>query len=419
MKNLLIIYPHWHPANLAGVHRPRLIGNFLPEFGWHPIVLTVNPEYFEEKPDPYFELTFRKHFEVVRVNAFPITRPRLIGDIGLRAFFYLYREALKIIKVRKPAFIWIPIPSFYTALLGRLLNEKTGLPYGIDYIDPWVRSLAHFQKRFSRFWWSIQLAKILEPIAVKKASLISGVSTSYYQAVLDRNFPKKNITHVGMPYGFDPDDHTIQLSNVTLPWRLDPIGTKPWVYAGAFLPKSHFFVDCFFEAISIMRSAGTWDSKVRLYFLGTGKYQGESIADYAQKHKITDIVTENRRRYPYLQVLYFLSQASRVMVIGSTEKHYTASKTFQALLSKKAVWAMFHKDSSALQFMRQAEAGAYTICYEEGDTQEQLISKIRPQLKRFLTLSEGWFPDYSALEPYSARTSARSLITAIDKTLSE
>lgn len=401
------------------MHRPRLIGNFLPEFGWHPIVLTVRSEYFEEESDPDFHLTFRKHFEVVRVKAIPTTRPRLIGDIGIRAFYYLYREALKIIEVRKPDFIWIPIPSFYTSLLGRILNEKTGLPYGIDYIDPWVRSLAHFQKRFSRVWWSIQLAKILEPIAVKKASLISGVSTSYYKAVLEQNFPKTVIEHVGMPYGYDPEDHNILLHNVPLPWHLESDSACPWVYAGAFLPKSHFFVDCFFAAIALMRTTGEWDEQVRLYFLGTGNYQGESILDYAKKHQIADIVTETRSRYPYLQVLYFLSQASRVMVIGSTEKHYTASKTFQALLSKKAVWAMFHKDSSALKFMRQAEADAYTLRYEEGDTEEQLISKIIPQLRCFLTLSVGWSPDFKALEPYSAKTSAQLLVSAIEKTLAK
>lgn len=29
MKTVLIIYPHWVPANLAGVQRPRLIVNYL------------------------------------------------------------------------------------------------------------------------------------------------------------------------------------------------------------------------------------------------------------------------------------------------------------------------------------------------------------------------------------------------------
>ena len=48
MKTLLIIYPHWPPSNLVGVHRVRLLVNEMPAQGWKPIVLTVDPEDYEE-----------------------------------------------------------------------------------------------------------------------------------------------------------------------------------------------------------------------------------------------------------------------------------------------------------------------------------------------------------------------------------
>ena len=50
-KTILIIYPHFPPSNLAGVHRPRLFAQHLPFFGWTPVVLTVHENYFEEMPD--------------------------------------------------------------------------------------------------------------------------------------------------------------------------------------------------------------------------------------------------------------------------------------------------------------------------------------------------------------------------------
>ena len=148
MKNVLIIYPHWHPANLAGVHRPRLIGNFLPDFGWHPIVLTVKAEFFEETPDVDFKKTFRDHFEVHRVKAKPVGKIRLFGDIGIRAFGQLYKEAKSIIEAKDIHFIWIPVPSYYPSLIGRMLYSKYKIPYGIDYIDPWVRD----NEKLSQFW---------------------------------------------------------------------------------------------------------------------------------------------------------------------------------------------------------------------------------------------------------------------------
>jgi hypothetical protein len=69
MKNILIIYPHWPPSNLAGVHRARLIANFLPEFDWHPIILTVDPDYYEEKPDWDMLKTVNQEIEVIHVKA--------------------------------------------------------------------------------------------------------------------------------------------------------------------------------------------------------------------------------------------------------------------------------------------------------------------------------------------------------------
>ena len=65
-------------------------------------------------------------------------------------------------------FIWIPIPSWYTSLLGRVAQRKFGIPFGIDYIDPWVYQLTEYEKTFSRQWWTRQVALRLEPKAIRK-----------------------------------------------------------------------------------------------------------------------------------------------------------------------------------------------------------------------------------------------------------
>ena len=55
MKKLLIIYPHWPPSNLAGVHRSRLIANYSRDFGWDVTVLTVDSDHYEEENDHEIE----------------------------------------------------------------------------------------------------------------------------------------------------------------------------------------------------------------------------------------------------------------------------------------------------------------------------------------------------------------------------
>ena len=412
-KNLLIIYPHWPPSNLAGVHRPRLIANYINEFGWHPIVLTVKPEYYEEPPDYDIIKTVAPHVEVIYTDARPVPKPRIYGDIGLRSFGYLKRKALEIIHARRIDFIWIPIPSFYTALLGRILHDRTGIPYGIDYIDPWVRNISN--RRNWRAVLSNAAAYVLEPIAVKKAALISGVSRAYFEPVLKRNFSagQEPVT-VAMPYGFDPGDHKIKPAKIELPWQ--GCNCRPVVYAGAFLPMSGYFIQELFRAIRQMHDQGIMPKDIRLYFIGTGNYTHKSISEYAREAGVDQYVTEIRERFPYLHILHFLSQAYGVMVIGSTERHYTASKIFQALLSQRPVFSVFHHQSLTVNILEDARADAYLVRYNP-EKEQDFKQQVRRVFEDFIHERKAWQPDFSALEKYSARASARVLAEAMDKVL--
>ena len=414
MKNILIIYPHWPPSNLAGVHRARLISNFLPDFDWHPVILTVKHTYYEEKSDFDIVKTVASTSEIIYTDAQPVRKPRIIGDIGLRAFKYLKKEALKIIKEKKIDFIWIPIPSFYVAVLGRILHDKTGIPYGIDYIDPWVRDISN--RKNIRSVLSNMLARILEPYAVKKAALISGVSKAYYQPVIKRNFKNRKPVDVAMPYGFDPNDHKIVLENINYPWDTCK-NCKPLVYAGAFLPLSGYFTELLFKSIKKLRDKGNIDPQIKLFFIGTGNYTHKSITRYAQETGIEDLVVEIRNRFPFLHILNFLSQAHGVLVIGSTEKHYTASKIFQSVLSKRPVFSVFHAESSAVQILKECNADQYTVKYLPEQDEKVFFEQIEQIFHNFIKQKNNWQPDLSKLNKYSAKESARVLAEAIEKAI--
>ncbi len=412
MKNLLIIYPHWPPSNLAGVHRPRLIANFLTHFNWKPIVVTVKSDYYEEKPDWDMIKLVSKNVEVHYTKAFKVTTPRIIGDIGLRAFFQLLSKSLEIIKEKDIDFIWIPIPSFYTALLGRIIYEKTNIPYGIDYIDPWVYDITNIKGIRAKL--SNIAAKTLEPIAIKKASVISGVSTEYFLPAINRNFKNKHPELVAMPYGFDPNDHNVNIENLPLPWSKYP-GCKPIVYAGAFLPLSGYFIKTLFESIDNLRKLNKFDENIKLFFLGTGFYNHKSIKAYAQEYHIDDIVIEERNRYPFLHILNFLSKSYGVLVVGSTEKHYTASKIFQSILSKRPVFSIFHKESSAVKILQECNADTYTVTFNEKIDHDLFQNKVQEMFCDFVYQNKSWEVLYEKLDSYSAKQSARKLINSIEK----
>ena len=416
MKKLLILYPHWPPSNLAGVHRARLISNFLSDLNWHPIVLTVHEDFYEEELDWDFLKTVRPTTEVIKVKARPVKKTsRLIGDIALRAFGRLKRKAVEIIHEQGVDFMWVPIPSFYSAIIARKVHNITKIPYGIDYIDPWVDSFVGQKKLFSKAWLSNQVAKVMEPYAVKKASLISGVDEAYYQPVLERNFQNRSIANVGMPYGFDPQDHQIHFDDLALPWATEE---EVFLYAGAFLPKSHFFLRILFQTIRELEENGKWQKNRKLYFLGTGYYPGKQISNYSEEYGISHIVTEINQRFPFLHVLFFLTQARGIMVLGSTEKHYTASKIFQSLLSKRPVFGIFHEESSVVDILKRSQAQNFLTLYKEGMSEASLKVEMRQSVQTFFNNDDiDWNPDLSALDQYSAKASAIALINKIETCL--
>jgi hypothetical protein len=250
LKKILIIYPHFPPSNLAGVHRPRLFAQHLKSFGWEPVMLTVHEDFYEENLDWNLHQLLPIDLRIEKVNAFKITKPRIIGDIGLRGFFQLRKRALELLKAEKFDFVYIPIPSFYVALIGPYLKRKTGVQYGIDYIDPWVHQFPGSDKLFSRHWFSTQLAKWLEPKAVKQADLITGVAEGYYQGVIERNPLLKNTCVFGaMPYGGEKADHEKLADLHIKPYLFNKNNKLQIVYAGAMLPKAYAPLEAIFQSI--------------------------------------------------------------------------------------------------------------------------------------------------------------------------
>jgi len=360
-KKILIICPHFPPSNLAGVHRTRLFAQHLPSFGWEPIILTVHEKYYEEALDHNLEKLLPPSLRVEKVKAFKVAKPRLIGDIGLRAFFQLYKKAKQLIQSEKIEFLYIPVPSFYCALLGRWLHHSTNIKYGIDYIDPWVHHFPGSDQLFSRHWWSTKIAKFLEPIAVKKALLITGVAEGYYKGVAERNPHLLNQAIWGaMPYGGEKADHENLKDGAIQPYLFKKNRNKiQLVYAGAMLPKAYKVLEAVFQ--SIKAHSATFEN-IEFHFIGTGKIVNDpasfTIKPIAQQFGLWGTtVFEYAQRIPYLDVLAHLQAATGVFILGSTEPHYTPSKIYQAVLAEKPVMAVLHSASSAKSVIEESGAG--------------------------------------------------------------
>lgn len=423
MKRILIIYPHFPPSNLAGVHRARLFAQHLPSFGWRPIILTVHEDYYEEELDWNLHKLLPEDLRIEKVKAFTITSPRLIGDIGLRAFLQLNKKAKQLIKKEQIDFVYIPIPSFYCALLGRMLHRSTGINYGIDYIDPWVHEFPGSDKLFSRHWFTTKLAKWLEPIAVKKASLITGVAEGYYEPVFERNpFLRTQAVAGAMPYGGELRDHIIVNGLKLKPYLFDNKKDKTvLVYAGAMLPKAYSVLNAVFK--SIQANPETFN-QLEIHFIGTGKTpndeNGYNIKPMAEKYGLWhSVVFEYPKRIPYMDVLVHLNIADGIFIVGSTESHYTPSKTYQGILSEKPIFSILHKDSSAVTLLSEENLGGILTFNGEEDVQsiEEKFPVAFENFKYFLSDFNAEDVNKEIFNAYSARNVTSKLAALLDKAL--
>jgi hypothetical protein len=156
--------------------------------------------------------------------------------------------------------------------------------------------------------------------------------------------------------------------------------------------------------------------------VGTGKLpndpNGFNIKPFAEKYGLWQtVVFEYPKRIPYLDVLIHLAIADAVFILGSTEPHYTPSKTYQAILSDKPILAVLHHESPAVNVLNQSGAGLVLDFNGEGE-----LSKIKNLFIPFFQSFQIFLQDYNTanittniFDEYSAKAVTKKLVTLLDQ----
>jgi hypothetical protein len=420
MRRVALFAAHFPPSNLTSVHRARLWAQYLHEFGWKPVIVTTHWRYYEESLDWELCDLLDPSLEIIRTSAFPTKPMRVVGDIGIRGLPWHLGALRRLLLKDQMDFLHITIPSNTSAVLGELIFRRQPIAFGIDYIDPWVPETPAVTQRFSKAWMAMKLGDKLEPLAVRHASLITGITEAYYAGVLRRNphLYTQAIT-AAMPYGNSVRDYEILTSRPRKPYLFDPRdGAFHMVYAGAMLPAAHQVLDCLFAALAHMKLAKPdVFSRLRIHFVGTGRSpsnpKGHNILPEAARFGLDEIITEHPQRVPYVDVLSHLAQASAILILGSTEPHYSPSKIYQSVQAKRPIFAFLHDASIANHVLHMSNAGV-VIGINETTLPEP--PELASRLATFVSNPEydSERVDWSKFEAFSARESARKLATALD-----
>jgi hypothetical protein len=432
LRRVLMIAPHFPPDTGAATHRVRLLAPHLREYGWEPTVLTVERSANEGRQDPELEAMVPGDLRVIRAPAWSAgwTRKLGIGDLGLRAFSGLYREAARLLSSEPYDALFITIFPTYPALLGPLLKSRFGTPFVLDYIDPWVSAwgkevgggrdgTVDLKSRLTRL-----LALGLEPVAVRAADAVTAVSSGTYDMIQQRIPALSRTKCAAIPYGGDSADFDyLRARPRENPYFDRGDGNFHISYVGTLLPLGFDTLRAVLEALKLLRvSALGVYQRLRIHFFGTSNQTSGSpqmrVLPVAREIGVEDRVREHPLRVDYLDALTVQVQASAILLMGSTEPHYTASKLYPALLAGRPLIAVYHVESSVSDAMRKVTAppGAHLITYSEADPPKNHSREIAEAL---VSLVEHSFPGHLSwpqgeLEKFSARSLAGQLARVLD-----
>jgi hypothetical protein len=420
-RTAIILSPYFPPSTLAGVHRARHLARRLPAHGWRPIVIRADERLYAEPGDPALAELVPSDLEQVRAGALPAGLTRLvgIGDIGLRALPHLAKALAGTIARERPEAVLITGSPFYPMRLAPWLRRRFGVPVILDFQDPWVSAHGATWPFGSKAWAAHRLAAALEPGAVRAASWVTSVSEIQNREMAAR-YPWLDATRMSaIPIGGDGADFAALRAGAPAPGLIDPDRIN-FSYVGTFLPRAEPLARRLFEALALLRGRNpALAGRLRFNFIGTSNQPdgvgGARIRPLAEAAGVADLVAETPRRVPYLDALGVLAHSQALLLIGSDEPHYTASKIYPALLSGRPWLSLFHQASSAHAILQSA-GGGLAHAFADPAGLEALTPALADALERLATAPEtlgAASPD--AIAPYTADAVAGRFAEVFDK----
>lgn len=432
-RKLLIVSPHFPPVNAPDHQRVRVSLPYLKEFGWEATVLAIRPSLVEGASlDPSLNKTIPSEVKVVRVPAVGvgITRRLGLGNLALRALPYLWRAGNRLLAAASFDLVFFSTTQFSVTILGPRWKGKFGLPYVVDFQDPW---LDDYYKRTRtpppggqlKYGLSRILARWFEPQVIRDVSAVISVSPSYVETMKNRYPYLRDDQFAVLPFGAPKKDLEL-LSGLKVSqniFRADD-GMQHWVYLGVVGNIMTPAVNILLSALaSVRRSNPSRWNKVRLHFIGTSYApEGRSektVEPIAIDCGVADLVEERTGRIPYFETLQTLTEADALLIIGSDSSSYTPSKIYPYILARRPLLALLNDRSPAAKTFRDCRAGRL-VTFHSKEISEQLLHSMCEALEATHEDAElGRIPDvdWQEFEQYSARAMTKKMCAVFDRVL--
>jgi len=192
---------------------------------------------------------------------------------------------------------------------------------------------------------------------------------------------------------------------------------------GACIPAMHPAVRAVFQAVrsGLARSPETY-KRLRLHFVGTSYaangHAPRGVLALAHEAGIESLVDEQPRRIPYLASLQVMIDSHALLLVGSDEPHYTASKVFPYVLAERPLLALFHEESSVVRILNET-GSARVIGFNDRNTASSRVDEICEWLSGIAAPGGGNTSSAKAeaFSSYSVRAMTSKLAAACDQVI--
>ena len=286
---VLVIAYYFPPMGLSGVQRTLKFVKYLPQFGWHPTVLTVDPVGYFANDESLLDDLANREVTIARTAAagpgkmfakkeavkLPSERTRKFFSRVSDTFFLPDNKigrkkkavamALALHKQTPFDLIFATAPPFTDFLIGAEIKAAIGKPLVFDYRDPWVEYPFKFYPTPLHKWRN----SALERKALRSSSHVI-TTNRRVKEILIKRYPFLSYNDVDIiPQGFDPEDFQQQRVNEgKKKTQSSPSGKMCITYAGIFWEDR--VPDYFFQALSnLFQEKPTLREQIEARFVGS------------------------------------------------------------------------------------------------------------------------------------------------------
>ncbi|MCX6133066.1 MAG: glycosyltransferase [Ignavibacteriales bacterium] len=419
MKKVLIVSYYFPPSGGPGVQRVLKFVKYLPEFGWQPVVLTVqdgdyparDESLLAEIPDHaivyrtkifepyrlYRKLTGKPANAAVDVENIPqggkqgrsameslaefIRSTFFIPDARIGWYPYAVPQGLRIIKEHNIEAIYSSSPPYTTSVIARKLHLATKIPWVAGFRDPWTGFLSTPDR------WSIPRAidERLERAVFNDANAVEaawrGILKDLIGKVPDID-QKKLVYH---PNGFDSEDYPALKKQKNKRFTVTYTGSM----YGKRNPKT------FLHAIEGLVSEGKVDpKKIRLKFIGRFGSEVHEMLLNSPVHDSIEIISylphsesvEALLRSDALLLIVDEAAGSDEIVPGKVFEYIGAQRPIIALAPEGAIAGLMRETHSGFVAPNQdipAIQAAFIECYDNFLYHKSNFEQDREAVKRY------------------------------------